>query len=140
VAQPENEIPGLDTAPRGLEARGVVNLTLDIRATPDQMRLYAINRSTLETLRAGNQSDEDTMFGVSIAVFLTIAGILIPLYVTDAAHGLVVAFMWAVLVSAGASTYYFRGKRKALHEARELAFNDILEKSETVVVLTPKNE
>jgi hypothetical protein len=116
------------------------NVTLPVNIMADTTDYYLLTRDKIENLKAGTDSDESTMFGFSLAVCLTVGGILIPLYVTGAPHTLLVPFLWAALFLFAVLSVYFFRRWRALKDKRETQFSDILSKSRTIVTLASASE
>jgi uncharacterized membrane protein (DUF441 family) len=130
--QPENQQQlGASTKPN---IQTGIELSYDIKAPP--MVMYLLTKELLKSLRKESASDELTMFGVSIGVVLTIAGVLIPLYIGNIApHTQLIPFLWAVLVAFGAMAYYFGRKWQRIRGKDDKEFDEVLENSATVVTI-----
>jgi Flp pilus assembly protein TadB len=137
--EPEQEIKGLVTRDEpGLAVPAHINVPFDIKTGP--MNMYLLTRDKLEVLQAGDDSDESTMFGISIGVFLTTTSILIPLYISGAPHTLLIPFLWMMLFGFGALSFYFGKKWRKCRKKRKEQFEEIIEKYGTVVSLTPQQK
>jgi hypothetical protein len=81
--EPEQEIKGLASeSESGLAVKGQLKLAIDIKT--DVMTMYLLTNDRLESLKGGGESLDFTFFGAFLAIFLTLVGIAIPLYVTNA--------------------------------------------------------
>jgi hypothetical protein len=116
---------------------------LPINIMADDTNYYLLTRDKIESLKAGTDSDESTLFGVCVGVFVAIASILIPLYISvkpESRETNLIGLLWVALgASALFSIYFFRKWRK-LRQEREKQFKDILEKYKTVVTLDPASQ
>ena len=99
------------------------------------MEYYLLTRDKIENIKAGTDSGETKMYGISVGVCLTIISILIPLYVAGLTNTRIISFLWVGLLAFAAFAYYLFGKDRKLKASRDNNFNDILTKSKTVVTL-----
>ena len=111
-----------------------LNLPFDIRASAQALTMYLCNRGMLESIRATG-SDESTWFGIGVGIFLAVAGVLAPLYITgyDKTTGYLPPFLWAVLIMS--ALFSIRCWQKWGQQKRQAlaSFNEVLQESKTVV-------
>jgi len=118
-----------------------VGIPYDIRASADTMTQYLLTKDKIQNIRAGVASDESTMFGLGVGVCTAILGVLIPLYVTggQANTGGLIPFLWAALAAFAVLSFYFGKKWRRLRKDSDTIFQDILDKSKTILVF-PKQD
>jgi hypothetical protein len=106
----------------------------------DDTNYYLLTRDKIDNLKAGTDSEEGTWLGITVGACLAIVGILIPLYVTGQTNTQLIPFMWATfLFCAGAAVRLFF-KWQKFRTKREKQFNDILNKSKTIVTLASASQ
>lgn len=111
-----------------------INLSLPFAVMGGTTEYYLVSREQIENLRIGTDLGESKMYGLSVGVCLTVAGILIPLYHNNQAATKLFSFLWAALLAFAACAFYFYKKDKKLKARRESEFNEILTTSQTISV------
>ncbi len=118
-----------------------VGLPYDIRASTDTMTQYLLTKDKIQIIRSGVATDESTMFGIGVGVGVAILTVLVPLYVTgdEAKTGRLIPFLWAMLLSSVALSFYFGRKWYRLRAHSNKTFNEILDNSKTILIF-PKQQ
>ena len=102
------------------------------------MTQYLLTKDKITTIRRGVASDESVVLGLAIGVCLTIASVLIPLYISGDAEkaGKLVPFLWATLFLFLILSVYVGIKWWRLRSDSDKAIRSILEESKTVLTFS----
>lgn len=128
----ENSAQAAATAP------AQVSIPYDIRASFDTMTQYLLTKDKIATIRRGVASDESVVLGIAVGVCLTVASVLIPLYISgDAAKaGKLIPFLWATLLFFLVLSVYVGFKWWRLRSESDKAIRAILDESKTVLTFS----